>query len=212
MKTRILIAADRLLVRHGLRCLLESVDAFAVCGDCVMEDVQDRLDELQPDLALLDVEAKDAHLSEVRALRRERPALTLVLLLSSGSMMDVKEALYAGVRGFVTEETAVERLVQALHRVAGGQTYVDPDLMQRLLYLIASEGPSTSATSLSDREMEVLRLSGQGYRPRLIADTLRLSPKTIHTHRENLKRKLHVETAADLDRFAVRWLRGEVTL
>ena len=100
----------------------------------------------------------------------------------------------------------------ACFRVAGGQTYVDPDLMQRLLYLIASEGPSTSATSLSDREMEVLRLSGQGYRPRLIADTLRLSPKTIHTHRENLKRKLHVETAADLDRFAVRWLRGEVTL
>lgn len=212
-KSSILVAADHALVRCGMRCLLAADGAYDV-AECGLAEVEVAAGEHAPDLIVFAPSAGDVHVLErVRTLRRSLPAPHLVLLVPAAATIDLKEALFAGVRGFVSEEEAVHELRAAAEQVLAGQTFVGSDLMERLVYLIATDARSGGGSSrLSEREVEVLRLSGQGYRPRVIADALRVSAKTVHTHRENLKRKLQVESMAELDRFAVRWLRGEVSL
>lgn len=213
-KAGILLVDDHPIVRHGLARLIQLEDDLTVCGEAGNAgEALAAIPRLQPDIVLVDLVLDDEIdgfelIGRIKALDPQLPVLVLTMHDAADYL---RRALQAGAQGFVNKKEAVHVLASAIRRVMGGHIYIGPDMMDQLAMVLAVEpnAESSPVSELSEREVEVLRLLGNGYRPRQVADELHVSPKTVHSHRENLKRKLNLPTASDLDRFAIRWVRDE---
>jgi len=120
--------------------------------------------------------------------------------------------LRAGARGYIMKHVATEKLVEAMQKVLAGQIYVSEKMAEKMVRSLVAGGQAglgASVSSLSDRELEVFRLIGQGYSTRKIADMLHLSVKTIETYRAHIKDKLGLQDAAQLLQYAVQWVNTE---
>lgn len=208
--TDILILADQELVRHGLRCLVGGWEGYEVCASGALEDPIPAAAR-PPEVLLLVAARTDARtVDRLQALRGAFPAAPFILILTDPAACELKPMIHHGVRGFLSEREALDHLSEALVQVQDGQFYVGADLMPQLVFsIVTDDETSDRVAQLSDREREVLRLTGQGYRPRAIAEVLRLSPKTVHAHRENLKKKLEMGSMAELDQAAAEWVLGD---
>ena len=210
-RRRILIVDDHPVVQEGFaRIINESSDLEACCFAKDSHGALRAIAEKQPDLVLLDISLEGPDGLEVLKLIRAREPKLPVLILSMHDERNYAErALRAGANGYVMKQEAVDRILGAIRRVLAGEIYVSEGMASRILRQVASPGGAEERPSpiarLSDRELEIFRLIGQGQGSRQIADKLRISIKTVETHEAHLKEKLGVKSIRDLMRYAVEW-------
>ena len=211
LKSRLLLVDDHPLVRRGLTEIISAQPDLEVCGEA--EDLATAFRQyqtLRPDLVLLDISLKDGHgLDLIKQLRIEDAAARILMFSMHDDTLFAERAIAAGALGYVNKQEDAKILVQAIHRVLEGRIYLNPALSEKILERAlnpASASPLQAVQSLTDRELEVFELVGQGLSTQQIADKLFLSHKTIETYREHIKRKLNLANAAGLTRAAVLWL------
>jgi DNA-binding NarL/FixJ family response regulator len=213
-KKRILIVDDHPIVREGLTTIINEQTDLMVCGEA--EDAQTALeavDTLRPDLMIVDVSLKGINGIElVKLIQRRYEKIPILVLSMHDESLYVERVLRAGARGYIMKQEGTEKVVTAIHRILGGDIYVSEAMGKKLLRTFQESRPETSGPSvdrLSDRELEVFRLIGQGYGTRQIADTLHVSVKTVNTYRQHIKEKLKFETGSELLRHAIQWVQSE---
>ena len=208
-RAKVVIVDDHPIVRHGISRLLNREDDLSVSGEA--ENSSEALDLLEselPDVVLVDlVLDNESGLDLIGRIRSRWPNLPILVVSMHDAPDYLERVLKAGAQGFVNKKESIHRLPDAIRRVLSGRVYIGENMMDVLARSLAhdEDDDTSKVDELSERELEVLRLIGQGYRPRQIAETLHVSPKTVNSHRENMKRKLDLPSTADLDQFAIRW-------
>ena len=204
MPTRILLADDHLIVRQGLRALLEG-EGFEIMGEVGDGHEATKLARQRcPDVAVMDFAMPVLNgLDAARELIKICPRAKAILLTMHTEDHYVLEALRAGVKGYVVKTQAAADLVRAIHEVQRGMVYLSPGISQTIVqaYLTKSEMP---ADPLSPREREVLQLIAEGKTTKEVAGLLGISFKTAESHRMRIMRKVDVHETAGLVRYAVR--------
>ncbi len=204
MKVRVVLADNHVLVRQGIKSLLER-EGFQIAGEA--GDGQELIriaKELQPEVAVLDIGMPILNgLVAAQELKRVCPETKSVLLTRHDEDQYVVEALRAGVRGYVLKNQAGTDLVHAIQLVCRGQVYLSPGISRVVVdaYLSKSNLPDDP---LSSREHEVLQLIAEGKSTKDIAALLGISVKTAESHRSRLMQKLDIHETASLVRYAVR--------
>jgi two-component system response regulator NreC len=204
MKTRVVLADNHVLVRQGIKSLLER-EGFQVAGEAGDGQELVRIaEELQPEVAVLDIGMPLMNgLVAARELKRVCPKTKSVLLTRHDEDQYVIEALRAGIRGYVLKNQAATDLVHAIQLVCRGQVYLSPGISRVVVdaYLSKSSLPDDP---LSSREHEVLQLIAEGKSTKDVAALLGISVKTAESHRSRLMQKLDIHETASLVRYAVR--------
>lgn len=198
---RIVIADDHAVVRSGLRMLLDAepdLEVVAEAGD--VDTARRYVRGHHPAVLVLDLNMPGgSSLDAIPAIRAESPDTQIVILTMQEEPAFARQALAAGAAGYVLKEAADGELVEAVHRAAANQTYLNPTLGAR----IAREPPPGPPDDLSEREVEVLRLIALGHTNAEIAEQLYLSVRTVETHRAHIQQKLRLNSRADLVRYAL---------
>jgi two-component system, NarL family, response regulator NreC len=199
---RIVIADDHSVVRRGLRQLLEAEGGLEVVAEA--EDVESARRYARghkPDVLVLDLNMPGGStLEAIPAIREESPNTKIVILTMQNEPAYAREALSAGVLGYVLKEAADTELVEAVRRAAAGDTYLNPRLGAR----VAAEPPAGLPDGLSEREVEVLRMIALGHTNAEIAKALFLSVRTVETHRAHIQQKLRLGSRSELVRYALQ--------
>lgn len=206
---RIVIVDDHPVVRMGLAMLIDAEPDLRVCGHAEDADGAMRVVAAEePDLVLVDLSLRDSSGLELvkRLVRHGRRALVVSM---HESPTWAERALAAGARGYLLKSEAGRIVVQAIRKVRSGRVFVSESIADALLEHRAAgnaDDPATRIARLTDREIEVLSGIGDGLTTQQISATLRLSPKTVQTYRERIKRKLALDSAAALSAEASRWV------
>lgn len=202
----ILIADDHSVVRWGLRAIVEAtadlrVRAEATTGDEVVDLVRAQTF----DAVVLDLNMPGrSGLDLIHLVRTERPALPILVLSMHAEDQYALRVLRAGASGYLTKESAADRLVEALRRLISGGRYVSPLVAEQLLNEVAGGTSGPPHTRLSEREFQILCRLASGETASEIAAALALSVKTVSTYRSRVLEKLHLRTNADLAQYALR--------
>jgi DNA-binding NarL/FixJ family response regulator len=212
LKKRIVIVDDHPVLRTGLCRLINSKDGFEVCGEAGdAAECMGLIATLKPDLVIVDIGLPDASGIELtKRIRARYPKLPILILSMHEEPLYAMRALRAGAIGYIIKQDAVEKIADALNRTLSGQRYISPAISGQLA--LESNGraslPFTNDLTdmLTDRELEIFELIGKGHEVREIAKALRLSPKTVDTHRTHIKTKLKLKNARQVARFAVQWV------
>lgn len=213
---RVLLVEDHTIVRKGLRSLLEYEPDIEIVGEAADgREALQKIEELTPDVALMDLAMPGLNGLEATRQSRRRFPHTSVLILSVHTNEEyVLEVLRAGASGYVVKKAAPDELVGAIKAVFAGESYLSPSVSRQVIddYLrqTANAAEEDSYQSLTDREREVLQLLAEGHTNREVAEMLSISVKTVETHRAHLLEKLGISTLADLIKFAIR--KGVITL
>jgi DNA-binding NarL/FixJ family response regulator len=207
----ILIVDDHPMFRRGLASLIESEPDLAVCGQAgSSEGALQAAQQSQPDLLIVDLALGESDgLDLVKELKRRHPGIPALVLSMHDESVYAERSLRAGARGYVTKQQLDETVLVAIRRLLAGETYMSGTLEERLAArYVAGRTLATDSPLevLSDRELQVFRLIGQGRSTRQIAEMLHLSIKTIETHREHIKQKLMVASATELAHRATHWV------
>jgi len=206
---KVLVVDDHDLVRLGIRQLLGARAEVTDVGS--LHDARVQLASQRFDLLLLDLGlGNDFSLTALPEWRATWPDLRIVVLTSMPEDLYAERALRAGADGFVMKSALGQTLLQAIDAVMSGQVYLSAGLGNKMLRRMTGragdrKGAEETPPELSPREIEVLRLVGQGKSTREIADALNRSVKTIETHKQALKTKLGADTPAALVRLALAW-------
>jgi two-component system response regulator NreC len=198
---RIVIADDHSVVRRGLRQLLENEDGLEVVAEADdIDDARRYTRGHKPDVLVLDLNMPGGStLEAIPAIREDSPDTRIVILTMQDEPAYAREALGAGVLGYVLKEAADTELVEAVRRAAAGDTYLNPRLGAR----VAAAPPPGPPDGLSEREVEVLRMIALGHTNVEIAESLFLSVRTVETHRAHIQQKLRLASRAELVRYAL---------
>ena len=213
-KLKVLLVDDHPITRQGLKALVNQQLNLEVCDEA---DNAARAFELvskhQPNLVIVDVSLMTTNGIE---LTKNLTALAPNVLILVVSMHDeniyAERALRAGAKGYLMKQEASEKIVVAIDRVIRGEIYLSEKMKEKMLHRFVRKRGDENVfpiDTLSDREMEVFQLIGNGYSTRQIAQKLNLSSKTIDSYREHLKLKLNLDSGAELVRHAIQWARNE---
>jgi two-component system, NarL family, response regulator NreC len=208
-RTTVVLADDHHILRKGLRALLEAEEAFAVIGEEADGlKVVDLVDRLRPDVLMLDVMMPGLNGLEIARRIVQRGLRTRVVILSMhANETVVREALRNGAAGYVLKDADPAEMVQAVREVSAGRRYLSASLSERAIEAYAQhaqDAPADLYETLTAREREVLQLAAESSSTIEIAARLGISPRTVETHRENLMRKLGLQSQTDLIRYALR--------
>jgi len=198
---RLLIADDHLIVRQGLRLILETEDGFELVGEASdgTEAVQ-LAGKLHPDVILMDLRMPGMDgLTAIEQLAETQPEIAIVILTTFNEDDLMVRGLRAGAKGFLLKDTDRETLFDSIRAAARGETLLKPDVMARLLAQTQSSGgtkPQPEKVDLTEREMEVLQAAAQGKTSKEIAFALGISERTIKAHLGSIYQKLGVDSRA----------------
>ena len=204
---RILLADDHVVVRHGLKMLIEDqpdLTVIAEAGDG--ETAVQRAVQLKPDVIVMDISMPGMNgLVATRKLRQLQPKAAIVTLTRHTDDAYLQELLRAGVSGYVLKQSAPVELLQAIRAAAAGRQYIDSALTARVTAAFAGRQPHKSQPSagITEREAEVLRLIASGHSNKEIAARLSLSVKTVEAHKANAMRKLDLTGRIDIVNYAI---------
>jgi DNA-binding NarL/FixJ family response regulator len=214
-KTRILIVDDHPIVRQGIAQLINRESDLHVCCEAGDADhAMERMKGCEHDIAIVDISLVGASGIELIQMMRQRGYELPILVMSMhDESLYAERALRAGARGYIMKQEATEKILTAIRQILHGEIYVSDKMRSRMLQRLIDNRADTDASpvaNLSNRELEILRMVGQGLGTGAIARELKRSVKTIEAHRANIKDKLGLKTAAELVRFAVQWAENQV--
>lgn len=212
---RILLVDDHPLMRRGQADLLSREQDLMVCGEAgTAREAMEAIEKLKPDLVLVDMTLPDKDgLELIKDIQALHPGLPVLAMSMQDESLYAARVLRAGGRGYVMKGAGSdEHLAAAIRTVLSGQIAVSPQMSAKILESVAAptgkvgDGPEAK---LSDRELEVMRLFGEGWSTDEIAQRLHLSPKTVDVHRMHIKEKLGFNTTPEFTRFAIRWVGSQ---
>ena len=207
---RILIVDDHPMVREGLIARISRHSDLEVCGEAA--DIPEALVQLKeaiPDLVIVDISLKaGSGIDLIKQIKAQHEGTKMLVASMYDESLYAERALRAGAMGYINKQEMAEKVILAIRRVLSGKMYLSPQMTDRILHRALGGGDAEGSPvgSLSDRELEIFGLIGQGRTTREIAGELHLSIKTVETHRENIKAKLNVKNSAELGRHAVQWV------
>jgi two-component system response regulator NreC len=197
---RIVLVDDHAVVRSALRLLLDAEDDLEVAAEAGdVDDAARYLNGHKPDVLILDRNMREGpSIPEIPRLREASPDTAIVVLTMESGPAYAREALRAGVLGYVLKEAADEQLVTAVRLAAQGKTYLQPELGARL-----AADPEEDNDGLSDRELDILRLVALGMTNAEIGEELEVSVRTVESHRSHIQQKLSLTKRSELVRYAI---------
>ena len=213
-KIRVLLVDDHPILRRGLAQMINAEPDLMVCGEA--EDAPKAFEAagaLQPDIAIVDISLKTGNGIElIKNLKARYPDLPTLVLSIHDESLYAERALRAGSLGYVMKEEAIEQVLVAIRHVLKGEVFLSEKMKSRMLQSLAL-GRQRAATSpleqLTDRELQVFRLIGEGHSTRQIAAELHLSIRTVEAYREYIKTKLNLRNATELMQHAFHWVHQQ---
>ena len=199
MSVRILIADDHLIIRQGIRLILETGEDFELVGEAADGAEALRLcRELHPDVVLMDLRMPGMDgITAIERLRIEMPEIGVVILTTFNEDDLMRRGLRAGAKGYLLKDTSRERLFHAIQAAARGETLLAPEMLLKLLNGAENPPPTEGGMlKLSEREMEVLAAVARGERSKEIAFNLGISERTVKAHLASIYNKLGVDSRA----------------
>jgi two-component system response regulator NreC len=204
MGTSVLLADDHILVRQGLRSLLDRENIRVIAEASDGQEVIRLAESLHPDIAIMDISMPTLNgIDAARVLARSCPKTRVIFLTQHEEEQYLHEALEAGVRGYILKSQVVNDLVHAIRQVSSGGFYLSPGVSQAVVEAYRSKGERPS-DPLSVRERQVLQLIAEGKSTKDAASLLGISVKTAESHRTRLMQKLDIHETASLVRYAIR--------
>ena len=214
-RKRILLVDDHPLMRRGQADLLNREADLTVCGEAgTAREAMEAIPKLKPDLVLLDMALPDKDgLEVIKDIQALHPGLPVLAMSMQEESLYAPRVLRAGGRGYIMKAEGPERLAAAIRTILSGQVALSPRMSAKVLESMVG-GPAAKAevgpeAKLTDRELEVMRLFGEGWSTDEIARRLNLSPKTVDVHRAHIKEKLGLTTTPEFNRFAIRWVGSQ---
>ena len=213
-KKRIFLVEDHRLVREGLKLFIAQEPDLTVCGEAANgTDALSEIEKLKPDAVLCDISLPGMNGIEfLKNMKAQYPQIAAVVLSMHDEAVYAERALRAGALGYVMKKESTEEVMTALRKALRGEYYVTSKVVGVIFNkALRMPGPGKTASAspvslLSDRELEVFEMIGRGMGTREIAEALRLSPKTVESHRAHIKEKLQFETSAEIVQHAIRWV------
>ena len=214
-KIRVFLVDDHPIVRRGFQLLLGMEPDLMVCGEADSGPAAlQKILALKPDAAIIDLTLKGGNgLELIKQVRAQLPELKLLVFTMRDEGIYAERALRAGADGYITKEEGTEKAIQAIRLLIQGKRYVSDKVAGKMMDNLVGNTASGEGTveSLTDRELEVLELLGNGLGSREVAAKLHLSIKTVESHREHMKTKLGLARATELVSYAFNWVHGEPT-
>lgn len=212
---KVYIVDDHPVFRDGLVRVVQQVPGLRVCGEADNAvDAFDAISKLDPDLVLMDIGLPGkSGLELLQNVHAIKPDLQVLVISMHDESLYAERVLRAGGRGYIMKQEGPEKMTHAINKVVNGQVYVSDRVAAVILDSLSRPRSSASASvlgKLTDRELEILRLTGQGKDNRQIAQELHISMKTVDTHRAHLREKLALKNATELIHYAVRWVGEQV--
>ena len=209
---RILIIDDHPLVRTGFAQLIGDTHDLEVCGEAgSMSDGLELATSLKPDLAIIDLSlAGGSGLDLIDHIKAHDPDILMLVASMHDEELYAERVLAAGARGYVNKQEAQDKIVQAIRHVLSGKVYLSERMTERMISgMIDGKSEKRDIDTLSNRELQVFELIGQGIPTSKMARHLNLSVKTIETHQAHIKKKLGLNSAHELTHRAIRWIIEE---
>ncbi len=202
----VLVADDHAVVRRGLRQILaETPDILVGAEAATAHDVMRLVRDQRFNAVVLDISLPGGSGIELLGeIKRERPGLPVLILTAHSEEQYAIRAIRAGAAGFLTKETAPEKLIEAVRKVAAGGRFIGAELAEQLASALAGESNGAVHERLSDREFEILKMLASGKTVSEVAAILSLSVKTVSTHRARMLKKMQMRTNAELTHYAIR--------
>jgi DNA-binding NarL/FixJ family response regulator len=214
MNSRILIVDDHPIFRMGMKELINQEEDFTVCAMAAnIAEALEALENKAPDMAIIDVAlAEENGLDLVKEIHSKQKEFPMLVLSMHDESVWAERAIRTGARGYVMKKEASESVISALRSIRKGKIHVSKSMVSLLLHKLQDDPQSREKTAeerLTEREIEVFRLLGNGLSTREIAAKMNLGIKTIGTYRDRIKQKLGLKNAAGLTRQAVLWANNE---
>ncbi|HYE95604.1 MAG TPA: response regulator transcription factor [Rubricoccaceae bacterium] len=214
---RVFVVDDHPVMRRGYEALLAQEPGLEWCGEASSaEEAIAKIPEAKPDLVIADLTLEGLNGIElVKRLQALIPGLPVLVVSMHDEGLYAERALRAGARGYLMKSHAGDSVAEAVRRILGGGFYFSDAIQQRIFLQHRGQRPEPAVEGqlavegLTDRELELFEHLGRGLTTRQIADTMRISPKTVETHRTRVREKLGVETTAELVRRAVLWVQAQ---
>ena len=212
-RKKIFIVDDHPVFREGLVVLVKREADLAVCGEAdTAVAALEGIKKLQPDLVLADIGLPGKSGMElIKDLQALCPEIPVLVISMHDETLYAERVLRAGGRGYIMKQEGPERILQGIRQTLAGQLYLSPKMSGRVLDAISGRNARNRppVARLTDRELEILQLLGQGKDSHAIAAQLNLSVKTVDAHRGNIKEKLNLESGTELICFAARWVETQ---
>jgi len=208
---RVLIVDDHPAVREALAIRIGGQPDLEVCGEAAdMSEALRLVADTQPDVAVVDISLKSGNgLDLIKRIRDRTDRVHILVWSMHSEALYAARALRAGALGYVNKEQATDKIVEAIRRVWKGKVYLSDTMAERMLHRAVGgqEGaPRSPIDALTDRELEVFRLIGQGMKTADVAERLHLSVKTIETYRDRIRQKLDLSDGTKLVHYATQWV------
>jgi DNA-binding NarL/FixJ family response regulator len=215
-KKTVFVVDDHPIVRQGLALLINQEADLAVCGEAEeMHSALSAIPAAKPDILIVDISLNGPDgLELLKHIRLTSPRLPVLILSMHDESIYAERALRAGANGYIMKQEATEKVLEALRRILSGEIYVSDRVANNMLqhYVRGINSVQGSEISeLTDRELEVFRLIGEGHGTRQIAEALHLSVKTVESYQAHIKDKLSLRSARELVQHAVEWNVREKT-
>jgi DNA-binding NarL/FixJ family response regulator len=213
-KDKVFLVDDHPIVRQGLALLIDREVDLAVCGEAdggfaALQTISD----LRPNIIVLDISLNGPDgLDLLKTIRMREPMLPVLVLSMHDELTYAERALRAGANGYIMKQEATEKVLIAIRRILCGEVYLSDRLKNRMLQnFVRGSIPAADSplSNLTDRELEVFRLIGEGHATRQIADELHISVKTVESYQAHIKEKLALRNARELVQHAIKWSLSE---
>ena len=209
---RILIVDDHPIVREGLISLLSKQPDFEICGEA--DDILDSLRlvaETKPHVVIVDISLKSGNgLDLIRRISESDRTIRLLACSLYDEILYAERAMHLGAAGYVNKQEAANTIIKAVRKVLDGKIYLSERMSESLAQRLVGGNPKLerpAVETLSDRELEVFQLIGNGLTTLQIASKMHLGVKTVETHRRHIKEKLNLMNTAQLARDAAKWVQ-----
>lgn len=210
-KRKVLIVDDHPILRKGLTLLINQEPDLVVCAEAEHAQMAlDVIDNVSPDMAIVDISLPGIDGIElIKMLRLRHKDLPVLVVSMHDEALYAERSLRAGARGYIMKQEALEKVLVAIRKVLDGEIFVSERVTTKMLEKFVSTEGIRETTSpidlLSNRELTVFRLIGQGHKTRQIAEKLHLSIKTVESYRAHIKDKLKLTDGTDLLKYAIQW-------
>ena len=214
-KKAVLVVDDHPLMRQGLALLINQQQDMQVCGEA--EEAQAAMQAIarrRPDIMILDISLNGPDgLELLKSIRASDPDLPVLVLSMHDEAIYAERVLRARANGYIMKQEATEKVLVALRRILNGEVYLSDRMSNKMLQQFIGGVPTvieSRLSALSDRELEVFRLIGEGRGTREIAEELHLSVKTVETYQAHIKEKLALRSGRELIQHAIQWKINEM--